>query len=323
MIRSHAAQILRNAPMAPVLIGIIIVFAIISPGFLSAFNTQNLMRDASVLIVAAMGATLVFLISGLDLSVGSTVAASAVGAAIVMQNTGNIGIALGAGLLVGVLVGAFNGVLIGYARLVPFVLTLGTLLAVRAFAYLGSAAQVGQGGTAGAVSLPIEVTGFGRGLTFGLPNIFYIAVVVVAAVAVLVGATRFGREVRLIGQNERAAAFSGINVKRVTFLVYTIAGLLSGIAGCMLALRLGAGNPASGDSLLLQVITAVIIGGTALAGGHGGPIRTVFGAFVIIAIDRGLTLVGFQFWDQQIVLGLVILFGTLITRRFNARRRLA
>jgi ribose transport system permease protein len=309
--------------MAPVLVGIIIVFGIVTPQFLSVFNMQNFLRDASVLIVAAMGATLVFLIAGLDLSVGSTVAASGVGAAIVMQNTNNIVVSLAAGLAVGLAVGAVNGVLIGYARLVPFVLTLGTLLAVRAFAYLGSAAQVGQGGTAGAVSLPLEVTAFGRGVTWGLPNIFYVAIVVVAAVAILIGATRFGREVRLIGQNEKAAAFNGVNVKRVTFLVYTIAGLLSGIAGCLLALRLGAGNPASGDALLLQVITAVIIGGTALYGGHGGAVRSVFGAFVIVAIDRGLTLLGFQFWDQQIVLGLVILFGTLITRNASARRRIA
>lgn len=323
MIRSQAILVLRNTPMVPVLIVIIVAFALLEPAFLSAFNIQNLMRDASVLIIAAMGATLVFLISGLDLSVGSTVAASSVGAAIVMQNVDNIVVALGTGLLIGLLVGIINGLFIGYARLAPFVLTLGVLLAVRALAYLASAIQVGEGSTGGAVSLPLEVTQFGRGQTFGLPNIFYVAVVTVVAVAIILGKTRFGREVRLIGQNEKAAAFSGVNVRRVTLFVYSFAGFLSGLAGCVLALRLGSGSPIAGDALLLQVITAVIIGGTALFGGHGGAIRTVFGAFVIIAIDKGLTLVGFQFWDQQIVLGLVILLGTLITRRWNATRRVA
>jgi ribose/xylose/arabinose/galactoside ABC-type transport system permease subunit len=270
-----------------------------------------------------MGATLVFLIAGLDLSVGSTVAASAVAAAIVMQNTSSILIGLLGGLSAGLLVGVINGALIGYAGLVPFVLTLGTLLVVRAVAYLAAAAQVGQGGTAGAVPLPPEVTAFGRGLTFGLPNLFYVALLTAAAVAILLGATRFGRQIRLIGQNAKAAAFNGVDVPRVTFTVYALAGLLSGLAGCMLALRLGAASPAAGDALLLQVITAVIIGGTSLVGGHGGAIRTVFGAFVIVAIDRGLTLLGFQFWDQLIVLGVVILFGTLITRPWSARRRTA
>lgn len=323
MIRSQASLVLRNTPMVPVLIVIIVVFALLEPAFLSAFNIQNLMRDASVLIIAAMGATLVFLVSGLDLSVGSTVAASSVGAAIVMQNVDNIVVALGTGLLIGLLVGIINGFFVGYAGLAPFVLTLGVLLAVRAVAYLASAIQVGEGGTGGSVSLPLEVTEFGRGQTFGAPNIFYIAVVTVVAVAIILGKTRFGREVRLIGQNAKAAAFSGVNVRRVTLFVYSFAGFLSGLAGCVLALRLGSGSPIAGDALLLQVITAVIIGGTTLFGGHGGAIRTVFGAFVIVAIDKGLTLLGFQFWDQQIVLGLVILLGTLITRRWNATRRVA
>jgi ribose transport system permease protein len=320
LIGRSVSTVLRNAPMVPVLIALLAFFTITTEGYLNTFNMQNLFRDASVLTVAALGGTLVFLVSGLDLSVGSTVAASAVGAAIFADKTGNLPIALVVGVLLGVAVGMVNGALVGYAKLVPFVLTLGTLLIVKALAYLAAALTTGEGGTAGAVPMPVEATTFGRGLTFGVPNLFYITAVIVVVVAFVLARTRFGRQIRLIGQNEEAARFTGVNVARTKFWVYSTAGLLGGIAGTMLALRLGAGSPASGDDLLLQVITAVIIGGTALSGGHGGAFRTLFGALVIVAIAQGLNVRGFQFWDQQIVLGLVILLGTQVSRRWSARR---
>ena len=323
MIRQSISSIFRNAPMVPVLVAVMVIFTVMTEGYLSTFNLQNLFRDASVLTVAALGGTLVFLVSGLDLSVGSTVAGSAVGAAIIADKTGDLTVALIGGVIIGLVIGMMNGALVGYAKLVPFVLTLGTLLIVKALAYLAAAVTTGEGGTAGAVPMPVEATVFGRGVTFGVPNLFFITAIVVAVVAFVLGRTRFGRQVRLIGQNEEAARFSGVNVARTKFWVYSAAGLLSGIAGAMLALRLGAGSPAAGDALLLQVITAVIIGGTALMGGHGGALRTLFGALVIIAIDRGLNSMGYQFWDQQIVLGLVILLGTQINRRWSGSRRLA
>lgn len=323
MITHRVTSILRNAPMLPVLIVVMAFFTVMSEGYLSSFNVQNLLRDTSVLTVAALGGTLVFLVSGLDLSVGSTVAGSAVGAAIIAEKSGNLGLALVLGVLIGLAIGMVNGALVGYAKLVPFVLTLGTLLVVKALAYLSAAATTGEGGTAGAVPMPVEATVFGRGVTGVLPNLFFIAAVAVAVVAFVLGRTRFGRQIRLIGQNEEAAKFSGVNVARTKFWVYSAAGLLSGIAGVMLALRLGAGSPAAGDALLLQVITAVIIGGTALMGGHGGAVRTLFGALVIMAIDRGLNAMGYQFWDQQVVLGIVILLGTQINRRWSGRRRVA
>lgn len=323
-IKSSVVDTLRNAPMIPVLIIVALIFSFTTDGFLSAFSLQNLLRDTSVLAVAALGGMLVFLVSGLDLSVGSTVAGSAVAAALVSQSTGSLTVAVFAGLGVGLVVGIINGLLIGYAKLVPFILTLGMMLIVSALAYLAVAMSSDEGDARrGAAPMLPEATAFGRGVTFGLPNVFYVAAIAVIVIAVVLARTRFGRKIRLIGQNEEAARFSGIDVALIKLLVYTIAGFLSGLAGVLLAFRLGSGSPAAGDALLLQVITAVIIGGTALTGGHGGAFRTLFGALVIIAIDRGLSSMGVQFWDQQIVLGLVILLGTQINRRWSGRRRLA
>ncbi len=322
-IAATGITIVRNAPMLPILVIVVIIFGFTTTGFLSVFNLQNILRDASVLTVAALGGMLVFLVSGLDLSVGSTVAGSAVGAAIVADATDSLPLAVVVGCAIGLFIGIVNGLFIGYAKLVPFILTLGTLLVVKALAYLAAAATTGAGGTAGAVPMPPEATVFGRGVTLGLPNVFYVAAIAVAAIAVILARTRFGRQIRLIGQNEEAARFNGVNVPFVKLAVYSLAGLLSGVAGVLLAMRLGAASPAAGDALLLQVITAVIVGGTALMGGHGGAVRTLFGALVIITIDKGLSAMGFQFWDQQIVLGLVILLGTQINRRWSGSGRLA
>ncbi|UOR01356.1 ABC transporter permease [Leucobacter allii] len=320
---SRAVDVLRNAPMIPILIIVVAYFSFTIDGFLSPFSMQNLLRDASVLIVAGIGGMLVFLVSGLDLSVGSTVAGASVGAAIAAQSTGSLFVAVLAGLAIGLVVGVVNGLLVGYAKLVAFILTLGMLLIVKALAYLAAALVAGEGGTAGAVAMPPEATVFGRGVTFGIPNVFYAAAAVVIVIAIVLARTRYGRQLRLIGQNEEAARFNGVDVRFIKLTVYSLAGLLSGLAGVLLAFRLGSGSPAAGDALLLQVITAVIIGGTTLTGGHGGAFRTLFGALVIIAIDKGLSAMGLQFWDQQIALGIVILLGTQVTRFWNAKRRLA
>lgn len=314
MIRSTIGSIIRNAPMVPVLIAIVIVFSLTSRGFLSVFSIQSILLDASVLAVAALGGMLVFLVSGIDLSVGAVVAASSTTAAIVGQLTHNPFISLASACVLGVLVGAINGVLIGYARFVPFIVTLAMMLVVTALAYLASSLYAGDGATAGAVPMLSSALAFGAGTIFGVPKSLPVVIIAVAIVAVVLAFTRFGRQIRLVGQNEEAARFNGLNVPRIKLLVYMCSGLLGGIAGCLLAMRLGAGTPSGGDSLLLQVITAAIIGGTALEGGHGGAVRTLFGALVIVTVNQGLSTLGFQFWDQNIVIGFVILLGTQISR---------
>lgn len=300
--------------MLPVLIVILLGFSVFFPGFLSTTSLQGLLRDSAVLIIAATGATLVFLISGLDLSVGSAVAAAAVSVAIFTDNGGSLAAGVLLGLLTALLVGVLNGVLVGALGLNPFIITLASLLVVRALGYVATAINSGGGGTAGAVPMPEGVATLGRSLFLGIPTIFYGALLVVLVSFVLLEFTSFGRQVRLVGQNEVAARFAGLRVSLVRFGVYSIAGLLSGIAGVVLSYRLGSASPAVGDALLLQVITAVIIGGTAISGGSGGIWRTLWGALTIVTVERGMSLLGFKFYDNQIVLGLVILIGALSFR---------
>lgn len=321
MIRSNVGAVIRNAPMVPVLIVIVIIFTLTSRGFLSLFSVQSILLDVSVLAVAALGGMLVFLVSGIDLSVGAVVAASSTTAALVGQATQNPFISLASACVLGAFIGAVNGTLIGYGRFVPFIVTLAMMLVVTALAYLAASLYAGEGATAGAVPMLHSILAFGQGAIFGIPKAFPGVIILVALVAVILALTKFGRQVRLVGQNEEAARFNGLNVPKIKLLVYTLSGLLGGIAGCLLAMRLGAGTPSGGDALLLQVITAAIIGGTALEGGHGGAVRTFFGALVIVTVNQGLNTLGFQFWDQNVVIGFVILLGTQISRFLGRPRR--
>jgi ribose transport system permease protein len=307
--------------MAPVLVLLVVIFWITSRGFLSAYSVQSLLLDTSVLAVAALGSMLVFLVSGIDLSVGATVTGTSTIAAIVGQQTGNVALSLLAALVMGAALGAINGTLIGYARFVPFIVTLAMSLVVASLCLFASSEIAYKGVTAGAVRMLDPLVNFGLASTGGVPHIFPVMVVVVVAVAVLVGFTKFGRQIRLVGQNEEAARFSGLKVPLIKLFAYTIAGLLSGISGCLIGMRLGAGMPVGGEIILIQAITAAIIGGTTLLGGHGGVIGTVLGAGVIIVLNQGLASLGFEFFDQFIVLGFVILLGTQISRLWASSRR--
>ncbi len=313
-----AVSKLANFPTVPVLVIMVLWFSFLFPGFLSVSSVQGLLRDSSVLIIAALGATFVFLVSGLDLSVGSAAACATIAAAIFTDNGGSLGFGVLLGVAVATFIGVTNGLLIGKLGLNPFVISLASLLAFRALAFVATAISSGGGGTAGTVPMPDIVTSVGRSTFLGVPVLFILAILMVVIAYVLLEFTTYGRSVRLVGQNEEAARFSGISVSNIKFFTYSLAGLFAGIAGIALSFRLGSGSPVLGDALLLQVITAVIIGGTAITGGNGGIFRTVWGAITIITVERGMALLGFKFYDNMIVLGIVILLGTL-THRLRLR----
>lgn len=313
-----AVSKLANFPAVPVLVIMVLWFTLLFPGFLSVSSVQGLLRDSSVLIIAALGATFVFLVSGLDLSVGSAAACATIAAAIFTDNGGSLGFGVLLGVAVATFIGVTNGLLIGKLGLNPFVISLASLLAFRALAFVATAISSGGGGTAGTVPMPDIVTSVGRSTFLGVPVLFILAILMVVIAYVLLEFTTYGRSVRLVGQNEEAARFSGISVSNIKFFTYSLAGLFAGIAGIALSFRLGSGAPVLGDALLLQVITAVIIGGTAITGGNGGIFRTVWGAITIMTVERGMALLGFKFYDNMIVLGIVILLGTF-THRLRLR----
>ena len=305
--------ILAELPMLPVVVLAFIYFASAVDGFVSPINLTNMARQFAPLVIAASGATMVFLLGGIDLSVGAVMSLASVVGAMTMRDTGSTALGLLAGLACGLAAGVINGIAVGFFRLTPFVHTLGALLLLRALAFLLS-----KGHSIG--MLPPVALRLGRINLIGLPVIFWVALAIAALAGVALTRTRFGREVHLVGANRRAAVFAGVRILRTEFLVYAAAGLLAAFAGMIAVLWLGSGAPVLGDNLLLQVIAAVVIGGTSILGGSGGIAQTLTGAALITMLDKGLNLEGLAFYDQAIALGFVIVIGSGLGAWLGHRR---
>ncbi len=300
-------RLLSRSSILPILILLWIVFSLLSPAFGTLGNLQTMLAATAVIAVAAIGETLVLISAGIDLSVATVAACSAVLAAKVMETNGNplvgILVALGVGLVFGVV----NGVSVAKIGLTPFVLTLGTHLIARGIAF-----SVSRGY---AIRAPKVVRQFGNTNWLGLPAIAVVAIVMLVIFGFLLAKTTWGRYVYLLGTNENAARYTGIRCIWVKVSVYVIAGLLSGLAGFLSIANLGAAIPGVGDTILLTIIGGVILGGTSLFGGCGSMTRTVVGVLLLQTLANGLNLLGFDFYDQLIAQGVVIVIGTgLIVR---------
>ena len=296
-------QALFSAPMVPVLLAAILLMTLIVPGFMSGANLRNMALLFGPLLISALAITFVFLIGGIDLSIGSTLSLATVVAALVMRDTGSVLLGAGAGVAVGAAVGAINGFAIAVLRFPPFVHTFGMLLTLRAIAMLMTGGlSVGR--------LPVEVLQTGRGVWLGVPNLLWLGMVVFVFSHLLLARTMLGREMFLVGSNERAALFNGLRVKWVRFAAYLLCGTFSGLAGVAVLLRLGSGGPVLGDNVLLMAIAAAVLGGTSIIGGEGSAFTTLTGVAVIVLLDKGLNLIGLSFYDQAIVLGTVIVLGS-------------
>lgn len=304
----------RQLPMLPAILIVGLVFSLTIDGFTSELNLQNIMRQLAVIIVAVAGETLVLLIGGIDLSVGAGIGLSTICGACVMHFTGSALLGLVVCLASGTLIGAVNGLGIALARVQPFIMTFGMMLTMRALAFLLTGGR-SMGG------LPRGLLHAGRALVLGMPLVFLVAVAVAGLLGVLLRQTVFGQSVYLTGANQRAARFSGIDVKRLTFTVYAIAGLMAGAAGFLFMMRLGAATPTAGDPLLLQIIGAAVLGGTSLNGGEGGVLRSMTGCLLIVMLNNCLEILGAQFWDQMIVIGTLTAIGSALGSWLSRRRR--
>ncbi len=291
-------------------LGIFLFFAITlhDDGFLTARNLTNIVLQTAPATVMAIG--LVFALSAgeIDLSFGSIVAVAALSAAVVMQNHPMIyGVA--AGLGAGFLIGAFNGLLVAWLRLPSFLVTL---------ASLGLFAGIARSMT-DLRSIPVindAFTGFfGSGRLFGIPSLVFWTVAAVAFGHVIYRHTRFGAHVLAVGDNAHAARVSGIRVQRVRLYVLTLCGTTAGLAGLLYAGRLQAAKYTLGESDLMTVIAAVIVGGTALNGGRGSVIGALLGSLMMGMLNNGLILLGLKVSDQMIVRGLIILLAVAVSLR--------
>ena len=283
------------------------------PTFAKSENVLNVANQTAIYAIIAIGMTMVIITAGIDLSVGSLVALSAVAAAVFIRDAGD-GTETGAGLMIvgccvgmGIcaLGGVFNGVMITRLGIPPFITTLAMMLMARGLARRLSDELSIQ-------ALPASFTWIGGAATFGIPNPVILMVVLYGVAHVVMSRTVFGRYVYAVGGNAEAARLSGVPVKRVIVVVYTLCGALAGLGGIVQSSKLGSGDPKLGLMFELDVIAAVVVGGTSLMGGEGRIFGTLIGAFIIAVIKNGMNLMKVGAPEQQIVLGAVVLLAVLV-----------
>lgn len=299
---------LRTAGMLPVLLLLILGFALMSENFFTVQNLSIITQQASVNTVLAAGMTFVILTAGIDLSVGSILAASAVVAmlASLSPHFGILGIAAGIGF--GLLLGLLNGALIAFMRLPPFIVTLGALTAMRGLARLLAEDKT--------VFNPDSAFAFiGNDAVLGVPWLVILALAVIAASWFILRRTVIGVQIYAVGGNHEAARLSGIKVWKVLLFVYAVSGLLAGLGAVMTSSRLSAANGLQlGQSYELDAIAAVILGGTSFTGGVGSIGGTLIGALIIAVLTNGLVLLGVSDIWQYIIKGIVIIGAVALDR---------
>jgi len=301
----------------------ILVLSLTTDKFLTTDNTLNILRQICANLCLSLGMTIIILSGGIDLSVGAVLAlAGAVAAGLLKNGFAVPGTeifvevtcsgAILAGLIVGIILGAFNGMVITRFQLPPFVATLGMLSIARGLTMLWT------GG------FPITRLGdsfdyMGTGRLVGVPLPVLISGALVILLLILMQRTRFGRNVYAVGGNERAATLSGLNVNRIKFLVYLLGGALAGVAGLLVTARLDSATPNAGLGYELDSIAAVVIGGTSLSGGRGTIIGTVLGCLIIGVLNNGLVLLEVSPFWQQVIKGLVILIAVAVDKMGTKR----
>jgi ribose transport system permease protein len=308
------------------------VFAVVSPSFLSVGNAMTVALQVTSIAYLGIGATMVIIAGGIDLSVGAVLALAGVVAALAVKAGAPVPVpvpvAMSAGVLAGALCGAVNGLAVTLLRLPPFIATLAMMLVARGVALqlteakaiggLGDDfAELGNGALWRMVTIGAD--GFPDVAFPGIPYPVILMVVLAVAVAVLLRRTRLGRHLYSIGSNAEAARLSGVDVRGVTMFAYTASGLIAGMTGCVLASRLVTAQPSEGLMYELDAIAAAVIGGTSLSGGVGTVSGTLIGAFVIGILRNGLNMGGVSAFVQQIVIGLVILLTVWIDQLRHRR----
>ncbi len=287
----------------------LILFSILSPYFLTADNLLNVSLQTSITAIIAVGMTFVILTAGIDLSVGSLVAVVGVVVTGVLTFDLPVGISLPLGILAGLLLGAFSGSIAGALvtkfRITPFIVTLALMTIWRGMAFILTGGRP-------IWELPPEFSVLGSGRVIGVPIPTWITLLVYAAAHVTLTKTKFGRHVYAVGGNLEAARLAGIRTSRVLTGVYVLCGGLTALSGILLASRINSGQPNAGIMYELDVIAAVVVGGTSLFGGRGSVIGTLIGSLLIGVLRNGLNLMNVESYVQQVVVGFVIILAVMI-----------
>ena len=291
----------------------LIIFASLSPYFFSSTNFSNIGRAMVIIGIGSIGATIIIISGGFDLSVGSVMAASGMLAAFVInQGQSNlVGVVLA--LMLGCVIGLLNGFVIGYLRINPLIATLAMLSIVRGLAYIIS------GGDAVIVSNS-SFLAIGTDSLFGIPITVWIFVTLFLSVGFLMPRTHFGRYVYAIGSNSRAARLAGIFVNRWTLVFYAFSGTTAALAGYVTVARTGQAEPSANIGAELDMITAVILGGASLSGGKGRLVGTFLAIVVLAILANGLILIGVPSYWQLPVKGCVLMGAIIWGELHNSSR---
>jgi ribose transport system permease protein len=286
------------------------------PDFLKTGNLLNIANQIAFIAIIAIGMTMVIIAGGIDLSVGSLVALTAMVAARLIRDAGGgpstgplaliacCGAAIGAGALAG----AFNGAFITRLRIPPFIVTLATMSIAAGLAFIISRGESID-------EVPESIRWLSRGTLLGsIPNSVLLMIVLYGAAHVVMSHTTFGRHLYALGGNRKAAWLCGIPVRRVELAAYTLSGALAGLAGVLMLSQYKSASPNYGVTYELQVIAAVVVGGTSLSGGRGRIFGTLLGALLIAVVQNGMNLMGLSSNPQKVVLGLVILAAAVVDR---------
>lgn len=299
-------KLVEYAAMAGIWLGIVILFSLMSDTFFSASTFVTLANRIPPLAVISVGMTLVLIIGGIDLSVGSVLGlcGAILGVALVQYElpySVAILLCIGAGLAVGTL----NGVLSVCLGIPSFIVTLGMLEIARGLAYLASDSRTLYIGSAvGGLSRPF----FGPGFSLA----FLIALLVVVAGQITLSRMVFGRQLVAIGSNEQAVRLAGIDPRPSRIAAFAITGVLAGLGALMFTSRLGSADPNAGVGLELSAIAAVVIGGTSLMGGRGSVVNTFFGVLIIATLEAGLAQVGASEPTKRVITGIVIVAAVVL-----------
>jgi ribose transport system permease protein len=286
------------------------------PNFLKTDNLLNVANQVAVIAILAAGMTLVIIAGGIDLSVGSLIALSAVLGTLLIRNYAGAEHATAAGMIAccaaAVLacgaVGALSGLLVTRFAVPSFIVTLGVMQMAR-----GAAFRLTEGESVYQLPDSFGWLGLGADLA-GVPNAVVLMALLYVVAHLVLTRTAFGRAVYAVGGNAEAARLAGIRVPAVLVLVFAVNGLLAGLGGVVMASQLKSGSPTFGFEYELYVIAAVVVGGTSLSGGEGNVLGTLLGAFLIAAINNGMNLTGVGSYDQRIVLGAIIIAAVLLDR---------
>lgn len=296
-----------------ILVGLYGLSCVLVPNFATATNQSNMVRQSSVIGIVSLGMLVVIISAGIDLSVGSLVALAGV-IGVGLQSFVPLPLAVLGGIGVGVALGLFNGAIIAFMRVSPFVMTLGMLALARGLTYAYTEGGPVQPATA---TLALFIYP-GRGEILGLPMIGFIWLAFILAIGFMLNRTVFGRRIFATGSNQRAAFASGVPIGWTLLAVYTLSGLLSGIAGMLLSSRVTVATPTMGQSYELDAIAAVVIGGASLAGGRGTVSGTVIGTLILVLIVNILNLLDVSVFWQDAVRGAIII-AAMVFGNFRGR----